>query len=107
MNSDNILSDSQAKIKSSEYYKKWYADNKEQKLAYKQSKINCKVCNVIISRNNYAEHKKSQIHLKNIEKLKNDELYNYVSTINLEGININDKDIILNKITEIVKNKLN
>ncbi len=104
MNSDNNLSNSQA-IKS-DLNKKWYADNKEHKLAYSKEKINCKVCNVLIARGNMSDHKKSQTHINNKEKIKNDELYNYVSTINLDGINIDDKDMILNKITEIVREKL-
>ncbi len=61
MNINNNLSESQANInsnsKSSEYNKKWYSENKASKLAYQKEKINCDICNILISRGNMADHK--------------------------------------------------
>ncbi len=79
MNSDNNLSESQANInsnsKSSEYNKKWYAENKASKLAYQKEKINCDICNTMIARVNMADHKKTILHNKNLELFeKNKEL---------------------------------
>jgi hypothetical protein len=83
MNINNNLSESQANInsnsKSTEYNKKWYAENKATKLAYQKEKINCDICNTKIARVNMADHKKTILHNKNLELFeKNKELSNNV-----------------------------
>ncbi len=73
MNSDSNISESQANLNinsnsKSEYYKKWYAENKANKLAYQKEKIKCEDCDVMISRVSMPDHKRSATHLKNVEK---------------------------------------
>ncbi len=81
MNPDNIQ-DSQANTKS-DYYKKWYAENKATKLAYQKEKIKCEICNILIARGNMNEHNKSLSHLQHLDLNKKTELYNKINK--LEG----------------------
>lgn len=42
------------------YYRWYHQQNKERIHARKNQKINCSICGAIISKNNYAKHKKSK-----------------------------------------------
>ncbi len=77
---------------SEEYYKKWYAENKEAHKAYLSEELECELCNKKIKRSNMRNHKKSAKHLLNEEKLK---LENINKIINTET-NINKIDEIKN-----------
>ena len=76
------IPDSQTNTKS-DYYKKWYAENKEAKLAYQKEKIKCEICNILIARGNMTDHNKSLTHLQNLDLNKKTELYNKINK--LEG----------------------
>jgi hypothetical protein len=91
MNSDNNLSESQ--IKKKDINKKWYAENKEQKLAYLKEKIICEVCNMQISRGSMNDHKKTILHLQNTEKY---------TKKNLIASKINELDIKLKEIKDLL-----
>jgi hypothetical protein len=97
MNSDNNLSESQANStipsnSKSEYYKKWYAENKANKLAYQKEKIKCDICNSMIARGNMTDHCKSATHINNQNLNKKNELYNKINK--LEGeLNTTIKEI--------------
>ena len=83
MNPDSNT-DSQTNITTkSDYYKKWYSENKDAKLAYQKEKVKCEICNVMISRGNMIDHNKSLTHLQNLDLNKKTELYNKINR--LEG----------------------
>ena len=48
---------------SKEYYKAWYAKNKEKHNKYCNEKQVCEVCNITTSRSNIDKHKATKKHL--------------------------------------------
>ncbi len=84
---------------SEEYYKKWYAENKDKHKAYVNEDLLCELCNKTIKRCNMKKHKVSSKHLLNEEKAKVSNLINIVEdkTNKLEEI----KNVINNQNTLI------
>jgi hypothetical protein len=56
-------------LSSKDYYKEWYAKNKDKHLDYISEKILCEVCNKEITRGNMSVHKKTKNHIFNFERL--------------------------------------
>jgi hypothetical protein len=59
--------------KSKEYYKKYYAENREKLLAKQCAKIECKFCNKQVQKVNMAKHQSSKLCAKLHEQKLKDE----------------------------------
>ncbi len=97
MNLDNTLPTAINNDSKSEYYKKWYSENKASKMLYLKEKIKCDVCNVMITRSNMSDHKKTVLHKKNLELLQKDLALNNIINNNNQPKN----EILLNKLNEL------
>ena len=80
-----------------EYYKKWYAENKEKHKAYLGEELLCEFCNKTVKRSNIKKHKMSSKHLLNEEKAKVNNLIN----------KIEDKTNKLEEIKNVINKTLN
>lgn len=65
------------KEKEKERLKKYYEDNKEKLKENKSEKINCSICDSLVSRSNISQHKKS----KKCKKIYNDKIVEYFNLI--------------------------
>ncbi len=105
MNLDNTLPTAINNDSKSEYYKKWYAENKESKLAYQKEKIKCEICEVMVTRTNMGYHKKSILHKKNLELLQKDLALNNIIINTESNSETNDEpnkmEILLTKLCEL------
>jgi hypothetical protein len=113
-NKENMQTEQTKKMDRSEYYKKWYNENKEQHKSYLLEKIACE-CGKQVCRNSMRTHKKSSLHQKAMEKLKNEikDKPEYDQEKNFERNQNLDTNVIMSEIKKLesilmeLKTKLN
>ncbi len=84
MNNNDLNNEVKKTHNIKEYRKLWYAANKEKRMEYNQTKMNCDICNCIFAKGSYYVHIKSRKHLENQEKNNNKIIKDESSEENIE-----------------------
>jgi hypothetical protein len=84
----------------SEYYKKWYNENKQQHKAHLLEKIQCE-CGKKVCRNSMRTHKKSSLHINAMNKINNYHTKEKPEKDDNKKLTSDDAMVIMNEIRKL------